>query len=128
MSSKYRIRGTRILKQLFYLVQEELYRRAGLNKSVVTRKKNRKSKYSLQYALTGILLCGDCGHEYRRIIWARNGKKKIVWRCSNRLENGTEKCGLSPTVEENVLHDAIMRAINRVAKNYVPLIRLKIQQ
>lgn len=106
-----------IPKPVFYLVQEELYRRAGLNKSAVTRKKNRKSKYSSQYALTGILLCGDCGHEYRRITWARNGKKKIVWRCSNRLENGTEKCGLSPTIEESVLHDAIMRAVNRVAKN-----------
>lgn len=40
-----------------------------------------------------------------------------MWRCSNRLQNGTEKCGASPTIEESVLHDTIMRAINRVAKN-----------
>ena len=106
-----------IPKPIFFLVQEELYRRAGLNKSAVTRKKNQKSKYSSQYALTGILLCGDCGQEYRRVTWARNGKKKIVWRCSNRLQNGTEKCGTSPTIEEDVLHNSIMRAINRVAKN-----------
>ena len=94
-----------------------MFRRAGLNKSAITRKKNQKSKYSSQYALTGILLCGDCGQEYRRVTWARNGKKKIVWRCSNRLQNGIEKCGASPTIEESVLHDTIMRAINRVAKN-----------
>ena len=106
-----------IPKPIFFLVQEELLRRAGLNKSAVTRKKNQKSKYSSQFALTGILLCGDCGQEYRRVTWARNGKKKIVWRCSNRLQNGTEKCGTSPTIEESVLHDTIMRAINRVARN-----------
>lgn len=106
-----------IPKPIFFLVQEELYRRAGLNKAAVKRKKNQKSKYSSQYALTGVLLCGDCGQEYRRVTWARNGKKKIVWRCSNRLQNGTEKCGASPTIEEDVLHNSIMRAINRVAKN-----------
>lgn len=106
-----------IPKPIFFLVQEEIFRRAGLNKSAVTRKKNQKSKYSSQFALTGILLCGDCGQEYRRVTWARNGKKKIVWRCSNRLQNGTEKCGASPTIEECVLHDTIMRAINRVARN-----------
>ncbi len=106
-----------IPKPIFFLVQEELFRRAGLNKAAVKRKKNQKSKYSSQYALTGILLCGDCGQEYRRVTWARNGKKKIVWRCSNRLQNGTEKCGASPTIEEDVLHNSIMRAINRVAKN-----------
>ena len=106
-----------IPKPIFFLVQEELFRRAGLNKAAVARKKNRKSKYSSQYALTGVLLCGDCGQEYRRVTWARNGKKKIVWRCSNRLQNGTEKCGASPTIEECVLHGTIMRAINRVAKN-----------
>ena len=106
-----------IPKPIFFLVQEELYRRAGLNKAAVTRKKNQKSKYSSQYALTGILLCGDCGQEYRRVTWARNGKKKIVWRCSNRLQNGTTKCGASPTIEEYVLQNTIMRAINRVAKN-----------
>ncbi len=106
-----------IPKPIFFLVQEELFRRAGLNKSAVARKKNQKSKYSSQYALTGILLCGDCGQEYRRVTWARNGKKKIVWRCSNRLQNGTEKCGASPTIEESALHDTIMRAINRVARN-----------
>ena len=31
------------------------------------------------------LICGKCGQEYRRVTWARNGKKKVVWRCSNRL-------------------------------------------
>ena len=58
-----------IPKELFYRVQEELARRASMNKSAVTRKKNQKSKFSSEYALTGLLLCGDCGQEYRRVTW-----------------------------------------------------------
>ena len=89
---------------------------ASMNKSAVTRKKNQKSKFSSEYALTGLLLCGDCGQEYRRVTWSRNGKKKIVWRCSNRLTNGTKHCKKSETLEEVALNRAVMEAINRIAR------------
>lgn len=56
-----------IPKELFYRVQEEIMRRSSMCKAAVTRKKNQKSKYSSCYALTGILLCGKCGQEYRRV-------------------------------------------------------------
>ena len=105
-----------IPKELFYRVQEELARRASMNKSAVTRKKNQKSKFSSEYALTGLLLCGDCGQEYRRVTWSRNGKKKIVWRCSNRLTNGTKNCKKSETLEEGALNRAVMEAINRITR------------
>lgn len=103
-------------KELFYRVQEELARRAAMNKASVTRKKNQKSKFSSEYALTGLLLCGDCGQEYRRVTWSRNGKKKIVWRCSNRLTNGTKNCKKSETLEERALNRAVMEAINRITR------------
>ncbi len=106
-----------IPKDLFYRVQEELARRASVNKSAVTRKKNMKSKYSSGYALTGILPCGECGQDYRRVAWARNGKKKVVWRCSNRLANGTKNCKDSATLEEGALNRAVMEAIRRTACN-----------
>ena len=105
-----------IPKELFYRVQEELARRASMNKSAVTRKKNQKSKFSSEYALTGLLLCGDCGQEYRRVTWSRNGKKKIVWRCSNRLTNGTKNCKKSEALEEGALNRAVMEAINRITR------------
>ena len=105
-----------IPKELFYRVQEELARRASMNKSAVTRKKNQKSKFSSEYVLTGLLLCGDCGQEYRRVTWSRNGKKKIVWRCSNRLTNGTKNCKKSETLEEGALNRAVMEAINRITR------------
>lgn len=106
-----------IPKELFYRVQEEMMRRATMCKSAVTRKKGQKSKFSSGYALTGILLCGECGHEYRRVTWARNGKKKIVWRCSNRLTNGVKHCHNSATLEETALNNAVMEAIHRITKN-----------
>lgn len=105
-----------IPKELFYRVQEELARRAAMNKAAVTRKKNQKSKFSSEYARTGLLLCGDCGQEYRRVTWSRNGKKKIVWRCSNRLTNGTKHCKKSKTLEEVALNRAVMEAINRITR------------
>ena len=111
-----------IPKELFYRVQEELARRASMNKSAVTRKKKKngkhssKSKFSSEYALTGLLLCGDCGQEYRRVTWSRNGKKKIVWRCSNRLTNGTKNCKKSESLEEGALNRAVMEAINRITR------------
>lgn len=106
-----------IPRELFYRVQEEMMRRSSMCKAAQTRKKNQKSKYSSQYALTGLVICGKCGHEYRRVTWARNGKKKIVWRCTNRLNNGVKSCSESPTIEESLLKNAVMNAIQKIAAN-----------
>lgn len=45
------------------------------------------------------------------MTWNIRGKKKIVWRCANRLEHGKSICKDSPTIEETALHAAIMQAI-----------------
>ena len=57
-------------------------------------------------------MCGECGTPYKRCTWARNGKKRIVWRCVSRLEFGTKYCHTSPTLDEDKLHRAILEAIN----------------
>jgi DNA invertase Pin-like site-specific DNA recombinase len=111
-----------IPKELFCKVQEEKARRASLNKSARTRKANKlkkeKSKFSSKYALTEILVCGECGHPYRRQVWSKYGQKTAVWRCENRLKNGTKaNCKNSPTLKEEPLHNAIMTAINSVVEN-----------
>jgi len=100
-----------ITRETFYMVQEEMARRAGKRK-VSDKTQTELSKYSSIYALTDLLICGDCGTPYKRVTWARNGRKKIVWRCVNRLDYGTKYCKDSPTIEESALHDAIVRAIN----------------
>ena len=56
----------------FNKVQEELARRKtktpGSAKSSITS----TGKYS-RYALTDVLICGNCGTRYRRVTWSRNG-------------------------------------------------------
>lgn len=51
-------------------------------------------------------------HKVPQSHMGAGGKKKIVWRCINRLEYGTKYCKDSPTIEEYRLQDAIVRAIN----------------
>ncbi len=111
-----------IPKELFHQVQVEKARRASLNKAAVTRKANKakkeKSKYSSKYVLTELLTCGECGHSYRRQTWSKYGQKSAVWRCEDRLKQGTSsKCHHSPTLKEEQLHAAIMKAINKVVEN-----------
>lgn len=60
------------------------------------------------------MLCGECGTKYRRVTWSRNGKKTIVWRCSERLTNGTKNCKKSPTIYEEDLHNAILDSLKEM--------------
>lgn len=111
-----------ISRDLFKLVQEEIARRAGERKVAKKAVKTEKGKYSSKYALTELLCCGDCGTQYSRVTWARNGKKKVVWRCINRLEYGTKYCKESPTLEESRLHQAIVTALNRLDEDKADVI------
>ena len=77
--------------------------------------KTELGKYCGKYALTELLVCGECKTPYRRCTWTVKGKKKIVWRCISRLDFGKKYCHNSPTIEEGVLHEAIMEAIQRSA-------------
>lgn len=107
-----------IPKKLFYRVQEEKARRASMHKSSITRKvRQEKSKYSSKYALSDLMVCGECGHPYRRQTWSKYGEKSGVWRCESRLKNGTKNCRHSPTLKEKPLYEAIMTAINSVVEN-----------
>ncbi|WP_041284955.1 recombinase family protein [Desulfoscipio gibsoniae] len=111
-----------IPKELFYQVQEEKARRASLSKTAATRKakqeqEKKKSKYSSKFALSDIMVCKECGQPYRRQVWSKYGQKSAVWRCENRLKNGTKNCKHSPTFKEAVLHEAVMTAINSVVEN-----------
>ena len=100
----------------FGKVQEEIARRSGKKKIKQIGTKTELGKYCGKYALTERLLCGECKTPYRRCTWTVKGKKKIVWRCINRLDFGKKYCHNSPTIEENVLHEAIMAAIQQTAQ------------
>lgn len=96
----------------FNRVQEEMARRSA--KRVIANKltKSEQGKYSAKYALSELLICGECGSHYRRVTWTAKGFKEIKWRCINRIQYGKKKCHSSPTVDEQPLHKAIMSAIN----------------
>ena len=97
-----------IPKTVYYKIQEEIARRSSLKKAGTRKGKTAQGVYSSKYALTGIMVCNECGAHYRRTTWAKNGKKVIVWRCINRLEHGTKRCHESPTLKEEVIQEAIM--------------------
>ena len=97
-----------IPKTVYYKIQEEIARRSSLKKAGTRKGKTAQGVYSSKYALTGIMVCNECGAHYRRTTWAKNGKKVIVWRCINRLEHGTKQCHESPTLKEEVIQEAIM--------------------
>ena len=105
-----------ISKELYYLVQREMDRRANLKKkSMVEGLEKLEGRYSGKFALSKIMICGECGSEYRRQIRKKRGKEKAVWRCENRLRNGIRYCRHSPTLEEELLHRIILKAINQMA-------------
>jgi DNA invertase Pin-like site-specific DNA recombinase len=89
-----------IPKEIYHEVQAEMERRGSLE----------DSGYCGKYALTGLLVCGECGAPFRRVIWSSKNRKEPVWRCRTRVQKGNSSC-LSPTIHEEDLHAAIVRAI-----------------
>jgi DNA invertase Pin-like site-specific DNA recombinase len=98
-----------IPREIFMQVQEEMIRRANLHAG----KSGKKRVYSSKYTLSSIVYCGECGDIYRRVHWNNRGHKSIVWRCVSRLEERGSDCS-SPTVNEEVLKNAVVKAINEV--------------
>ena len=107
----------------FGKVQEEVARRSGLQKVKQVGTKTELGKYSSKYALTELLVCGECGTPYRRCTWTSCGNKRIVWRCISRLDYGKKRCHDSPTMGEEELHRAIMRAVQTVAMQNIKLLQ-----
>ena len=97
--------------ETFGRVQEELARRSSKMEGKKVGDKTLQRKYSGKYAMSDLLICGECGSAYRRCTWTAKGEKRIVWRCMNRLEHGKQNCRHSPTLDEDSLQAAVMDAI-----------------
>ena len=111
---KYYIEGVlpRILEpDTFDRIQEELAKR-GAKRPTSEKAKTPFGRYSGKYALSTLVVCGQCGALYRRVTWYRKGEKKIVWRCGTRLDNKAN-CTQSPTLEEPALQSTVMQAISQ---------------
>ena len=110
-------------KGTFGMVQEEIARRSGMKKVKQVGTKTELGKYSSKYALTELLVCGECGTPYRRCTWTACGNKRAVWRCISRLDYGKKRCHNSPTMSEEDLHRAIMSAVQTVATQNTKLLQ-----
>ena len=98
-------------RSTFQKVQEEIARRSS-KKKISAKAKTELGKYSGKYALSELLVCGECGSPYRRQTYMPREEKYHVWRCLNRLENGTRICKHSPTFREEEIHAAVVTAMN----------------
>ncbi len=96
----------------FDRVQAEMARRKSKRKIAEKLTKTENGKYSAKFALSELLICGECGTPYRRVTWTAKGFKEIKWRCVSRLQYGKKYCRNSPTIAEETLHRAIVDAIN----------------
>ncbi len=110
-------------RQMFARVQEELARRNSKPKVWQRSSKTQLGRYSSKYALTELLICGKCKTPYRRCTWTHHGKKKVVWRCVNRMEFGKKYCPDAPTMDETLLHEAIMSAVQKTAMENTGVLR-----
>jgi hypothetical protein len=63
----------------------------------------------------------QCGDIYRRVHWNNRGNKSIVWRCVSRLEEKDSEC-TSPTINEDTLQEAVVKAINELMANKEPFL------
>lgn len=101
-----------VSREVFNRAQEELSRRKARAPQSTKGAITSTGKYS-KYALTDVLICGECGSHYKRCTWTSRDKKRIVWRCVSRLDYGKKYCKDSPALEEQALQAAIVRALNR---------------
>lgn len=101
---------------MFDAVQAETARRRAVAASTKKSTPTGLGKYSGKHALTSLLVCGECGTPYRRVVWTQNGNKRPVWRCVNRLDYGRRICKHSPTLDEKPLQQAILSAINSLMR------------
>ncbi|MBQ9347839.1 MAG: recombinase family protein [Oscillibacter sp.] len=106
-----------VSREVYQRVQEEMSRRDSKRKVMQKSAKTEQGKYSGKYALSELLVCGECGSPYKRCTWSKNGTKRIVWRCVSRLEYGKKYCHMSPTMDEDRIQRGIVTALNQYAAN-----------
>lgn len=101
-----------VSRDTFNAARAEMARRKA-EKSHSDKAPTGLTAYTSRYALSERLVCGECGTLYRRCTWARNGNRRVVWRCVSRLDYGIKYCHNSPTLDEGPLQRAILTAINK---------------
>ncbi|MBQ6979548.1 MAG: recombinase family protein [Clostridia bacterium] len=115
-----------ISQEVFDMVQAERQRRQELRSG----ERTGVGKYSSTYALSGLLVCGNCGTKFRRYGRAlANGENITTWVCQRHQHNHSE-CDMKPLKETDVI-DAYKKAILENSgdiKNLLEIIKESIQE
>ena len=103
----------------------ELARREEKRRNEVKERSIGAGRYSSKYALSGLLTCAHCGHAMRRQLrTVGSGKKIPSWGCTYRIENGRHYCVDSRNIREDVLLEAYLRSLNKIAGNIDDYLRV----
>ncbi len=93
----------------FFLAQGEKSKRSNIDEDTNKRKATR---YNSQSVLSGLLVCAECSHNYRRIT---RPSGEIVWRCASRVEHGKKFCKHSPSISEERIKEIICERLDMSA-------------
>ena len=115
-----------------HIVSPEIYVKAQLEKQKRTNQssdhKRKTVRYNSNDVLSGLLVCGECGKNYRRIT-RKDGN--IVWRCADRVDNGRQAtCQNIYTISENEIKNIICNYLeiekfdDVTVKNYLERIEI----
>lgn len=74
-----------VSSEMFKKVQREMARRRG-KRQTSDKGITSLGKYSGKFALSELLVCGECGSPYKRVTWVKNGVSRKVWRCLSRVQ------------------------------------------
>jgi len=95
----------------FWQAQFEKERRSNTNNN----KTRKTARYNSQNVLSGLLICGECGRNYRRIT---RPSGEVVWRCADRVEKGKRAaCSNRVTVSDEEIRKIICEQLGWAAFN-----------
>jgi hypothetical protein len=88
------------------IISLELYTAVQFEKTVRSNQEinsdgstqRKATRYNSKNVLSGLLVCSECGANYRRITRASG---EVVWRCANRVEH--RSCMQSPSIAEKYI-------------------------
>lgn len=92
-------------KYVPFIISFELYTAVQFEKAARSNQElhnngstqRKATRYNSQNVLSGLLVCAECGANYRRITRASG---EVVWRCANRVERRI--CTQSPSIASRI--------------------------
>jgi hypothetical protein len=90
----------------YFAVQVYKGNRSNIDEDTNQRKTTR---YSSQNVLSGLLVCAECGANYRRIT---RPSGEVIWRCANKVQHGKKICKNAPSISEDKVKEHLRTTLN----------------